>query len=69
MVSGGYEHEDQVPRKLAFEAAHQNVEILYRGAYWKAVVRGGTGETVVTRIELRELLDRLDELTGGGQPN
>ena len=49
----------------AYEAAHPGTEITYRGAYWRAVIREGNGETTVVRYDLRQLLDRLDELESG----
>ena len=33
--------------------------------YWRAVIREGNGETTVVRYDLRQLLDRLDELESG----
>jgi hypothetical protein len=54
------EYPDQVPRKLAYESAHPDVEITYRGAYWQAIIREDQGETVITRYELRALLDKLE---------
>ncbi len=62
---------DQVPRLLAFRAAHPDV-IVGAGEFgtWQALIPEENGETVVTRHRLCELLDRLDELTGqhDGQP-
>ncbi len=34
---------------------------------WRAIIPEASGETVVVRHTLRELLDRLDELTGRQQ--
>ncbi len=62
MVRGEPGYVDQVPRRLAYEKAHPNVEIAYFGPYWRAVVREGNGETVVVRYELKTLLDKLGEL-------
>ena len=53
---------DQVPRRQAYEAGHPGVEITYRGPYWKAVVREDAGETVITRYDLKDLLDKLEAL-------
>jgi hypothetical protein len=53
---------DQVPRRQAYEAAHPNVEILYRGPYWKAIIHEDTGQATVTRVDLRKLLDTLEAL-------
>ena len=57
---------DQVPRLLAFRAAHPDV-IIGAGEFgtWQARIPEPNGETVVNRYRLCELLDRLDELTGG----
>jgi len=65
MVIGEPGYVDQVPRRQAYEAAHPETEIIYAGAYWQAIIREEAGETVTTRYTLRELLDKLDELTGG----
>ena len=64
-VSGEPGYPDQVPRRQAYEAAHPETEIIYRGPYWQAVIREEAGETVTVRYTLRELLDRLDELADG----
>jgi len=62
---------DQVPRLLAFRAAHPDV-IVGAGEFgtWQARIPEPNGETVVNRYRLVELLDKLDELTGphDGQP-
>lgn len=57
------EPDDQVPRKLAYEAAHPDIRITYRATHWEAVIphEDGNGETIVTRYELRQLLDKLEE--------
>ncbi len=52
---------DQVPRKLRFEQAHPDVKITFRGPYWRAVVPREGGEDVVTRLDLRALLDVLEQ--------
>ena len=39
MVRGGPEYIDQVPRREAREAAHPDVEIIYLGPYWQAIIR------------------------------
>jgi hypothetical protein len=55
---------DQVPRLAAFRAAHPDV-IIGPGEFgtWQARIPEPNGETVAIRYTLRELLDRLDELT------
>ncbi len=64
MVRGEPEYVDQVLRRAAYEAAHPNVEILYLGPYWQAIIREGEGQTIITRYELRGLLDKLESLDG-----
>ena len=56
---------DQVPRLRDFRAAYPDV-IIGPGGFgtWQARIPELNGETVASRYTLRELLDRLDELTG-----
>lgn len=56
---------DQVLRLRDFRAAHPEV-IIGPGGFgtWQARIPEANGETVTTRYRLRELLDKLDELTG-----
>lgn len=56
---------DQVLRLRDFRAAHPDV-IIGPGGFgtWQARIPEPNGETVASRYTLRELLDRLDELTG-----
>ena len=61
-VAGEPEYVDQVPRRQAYEAGHPDVEITYHGPYWKAVITEGTGQTTVTRYELKDVLDKLEAL-------
>jgi hypothetical protein len=61
-VMGEPEYVDQVPRRQAYEADHPHVEITYQGPYWKAVITEGAGQTVITRYELKDVLDRLEAL-------
>ena len=58
------EEPGQVPRLLAFRAAHPSM-IIGPGEFrtWQALIPEENGETVVSRHRLCELLDRLDELT------
>jgi len=62
--------QDQVPRLTAFRELHPATVIgmLGYGGPWQAVLRQGNGSMTVTRYELRDLLDKLDELltTDGG---
>jgi hypothetical protein len=53
---------DQVPRKLRFEADHPQVRITFCGPYWRAVIPRDGGEETVTGLDLRWLLDALEEL-------
>jgi hypothetical protein len=53
---------DQVPRQQAYQAAHPDVEIVYLGPAWQAIIREGAGQTIITRYELRVLLDELESL-------
>ena len=54
---------DQVPRKLAYQAAHPDTEIIWCGPYWKAVIREGEGSsTEINRVTLEWLLDKLESL-------
>ena len=62
IVRGEPEYVDQVPRRAAYEAAHPNVEIIYLGPYWQAIIREDAGQTIITRYELRGLLDKLESL-------
>ena len=56
-------YADQVARREQYQAAHPNVEILYyHGSHWQAIVREDAGEIVITRFELRALLDKLESL-------
>jgi len=62
------EEPDQVPRLLAFRAAHPGV-IIGAGQFgtWQALIPEPHGETFISRYRLRELLDRLDALTAQHQ--
>jgi hypothetical protein len=57
---------DQVTRLQRYRAAHPGV-IIGAGGFdtWQARIPEPAGETVTVRHTLRELLNRLDELTGG----
>ncbi len=66
---------DQVLRLARFRQQHPDV-IIGAGEFgtWQARIPQAAGETVTTRHTLRELLDRLDQLTKqhrgrpGGEP-
>ena len=56
---------DQKPRLAAFREQRPEVLIREGFGFWQAVIPEPSGETVITRYELRGLLDKLDELTSG----
>jgi hypothetical protein len=56
---------DQKPRLGRFRKQHPGVLIGEGSGFWQAVIPEPSGETVITRYELRELLDSLDGLTSG----
>ena len=56
---------DQKPRLAIFRDQHPGVLIREGPGFWQAVIPEPNGETVITRYELRGLLDKLDELTSG----
>ena len=59
------EELDQLLRLQAFRAAHPEV-IIGDGGFgvWQARIPESDGERIISRYTLRELLDKLDELTG-----
>jgi len=59
---------DQVARLARFKAAHPDV-VIGDGGFGtrQARIPEPAGETVITRYTLRELLDKLDEVTAGQQ--
>ena len=60
------EEPDQVLRLQGFRAAHPEV-IIGDGGFgvWQARIPEPDGERIISRYTLRELLDKLAELTGG----
>jgi hypothetical protein len=63
MVRGEPEYVDQVVRRLEYEPAHPNVEIIYIGPYWQAIIREeNDGKTIITRYSLKALLDKLESM-------
>ena len=56
------DYADQVPRRIAYENAHPETEILYIGPYWQAIIREGEDRTIITRHSLKALLDKLETL-------
>jgi hypothetical protein len=61
---------DQKPRLARFRAEHSGVLIREGFGFWQAVIPEPSGETVITRYELRDLLDKLDVICpdGSGGP-
>jgi len=53
---------DQVVRLEQFRGAHPDVKIDFRAPVWRAVVPADNSETVLTRYQLKTLLDKLAEL-------
>lgn len=55
---------DQVPRLDRFRAEHPDV-IIGSGGFgtWQARIPEPSGETVITRYRLVELIDKLEEVT------
>lgn len=62
MVRGEPDYTDQVPRRLVYEVAHSNVEIIYLSPHWQAIIREEAGQVIVTRHSLKALLDELEAL-------
>ena len=58
------EEPDQVPRLQASRVTHPEV-IIGDGGFgvWQAPIPEPDGERIISRYTLRELLDKLDELT------
>lgn len=66
MVRGEPDYVDQVPRRAAYERAHPNVEIIYLGNYWQAIIREESGQTIISRYTLKALLDKLESVDPRG---
>ena len=62
MVRGEPDYADQVPRRMAYEAAHPDAEIIYLVPFWQAIIREDDGLQVITRPSLEKLLDKLEAL-------
>jgi len=56
---------EQVMRLARFRQAHPSVMVGAGRGWWQAVIPTPDGEQVITRYTLAQLLDKLDELTGG----
>src|ERR1700685_3705686 len=64
-LRGVADEPDQVPRLQRFRAEHPDVIIGTDDfGTWQGRIPEPNGETVTSRYTLKELLDRLDELTG-----
>jgi hypothetical protein len=64
------EEPDQVLRLYHFRQDHPEVVVGDGGfGTFQARIPEPSGETVITRYSLRELLDKLDELTAGNDAN
>jgi hypothetical protein len=61
-VRGEPDYVDQVPRRFAYEAAHPDVQIIYLGPYWQAIITEENGQMIFTRHDLRSLLDKLESI-------
>jgi hypothetical protein len=58
---------DQVIRLHGFRKLHPGVSIYTGVGYWQARIPEASGETIITRYLLEELLDKLDTLLGSAQ--
>ncbi len=57
------DYQDQVARRFEFEAAHPQVQIMRIDTAWQGIIPIADGEDVITRYELRDLLDALEQRT------
>lgn len=64
MVSRDRPDHDQVPRLMEFRRQYPAVLVEFRPPTWQAVIPEPSGETVITRYDLKALLDKLSELLG-----
>ena len=55
---------DQVLRLSQYRRDHPGVAICAGPGYWQAQIPQRDGEQIITRYQLRDLLDKLDSLTG-----
>jgi hypothetical protein len=66
IVRGEPDYVDHVLRRLAYEKAHPEVEIIYLSPVWQAIIReDNDGKTIITRPSLGKLLDKLESLDEG----
>jgi hypothetical protein len=69
MVRGEPDFLDQVLRRHEYESAHPDVEIIYLGPFWQAIIREEEGgQTIITRPSLGKLLDKLESLDQERRP-
>ena len=55
---------DQVLRLNQYHRDHPDVAVRAGQGYWQAQIPQRNGEIVITRYQLKDLLDKLDTLTG-----
>jgi hypothetical protein len=60
------EEPGQMTRLARYREQRPGVLIREGMGYWQAQIPEPSGETVITRYRLRELLDKLDDLGGPG---
>lgn len=58
------EEPDQVLRLNQYRRDHPGVAINAGLGYWQAQIPQRNGEQIITRYQLRDLLDKLDSLPG-----
>jgi hypothetical protein len=60
---------DQVVRLAAFRRAHPDVLVrdLGRGGIWQGTIPRADGEDTYTRVDLKDLLDKLSEVLASGR--
>jgi hypothetical protein len=61
MFHDGSRHPEQQSRRRRLQDAHPQVQIVFLGSAWQAVIPRQAGEDVITRYELRDLLDVLEQ--------
>ena len=61
MLNGGVPYPDHLSRRERLKAAHPQVRIAFVGPAWQAVIPLPDGEDVITRYELGDVLDVLEE--------
>jgi hypothetical protein len=61
MFHGAPRCPEQQSRRRRLQNAHPQIKIVFLGSAWQAVIPRPAGEDVITRYELRDLLDVLEE--------